>query len=121
VDPEALRTWVEAYRRAWLSNQPAEIEALFSEDAVYLGEPYATPLVGRAAIVEDWLARRDEPGETEFSFELLPAGDELGLVKGRTLYLTEPRREYHNLWVIRLDESGRCTEFTEWWMLVPDD
>jgi hypothetical protein len=31
-----------------------------------------------------------------------------------------PPSTYSNLWVIRLDAEGRCTEFTEWWMQHPD-
>jgi hypothetical protein len=36
-------------------------------------------------------------------------------VRGWTKYF-EPEREYSNIWVIRFDDEGRCTEFTEWWM-----
>ena len=31
-----------------------------------------------------------------------------------------PPHTYSNLWVVRLDAEGRCTEFTEWWMRHPD-
>ena len=27
--------------------------------------------------------------------------------------------DYSNLWVIRLEEDGRASEFTEWWMEKP--
>ena len=35
-----------------------------------------------------------------------------------TIYVPylQPPIEYSNLWVIRLDGDGRCSEFTEWWM-----
>jgi SnoaL-like domain len=116
---ERLRTWVEAYRKAWLSNDPVDIEALFTDDAAYYNAPFVAPARGRAAIVEEWLARKDEPGDNEFSFEILVGGQELGVVQGRTLYRTDPPADYRNLWLVRLDESGRCREFTEWWMLSP--
>jgi hypothetical protein len=35
------------------------------------------------------------------------------------MYRTPPH-SYSNLWIIRLDAEGRCTEFTEWWMRHPD-
>jgi uncharacterized protein (TIGR02246 family) len=114
-----LRAWVEGYVRAWNSNDPAEIGALFSEDAAYYTEPYSPPWRGRDEIVRQWLERRDEPGETEFRWQPLTVAPDLAVVQGETLYRIPPRT-YSNLWVIRLDAGGRCAEFTEWWMRHPD-
>jgi hypothetical protein len=38
----------------------------------------------------------------------------LAVVRGETTY---PDETYSNLWLIRLDDKGRCAYFTEWWML----
>jgi ketosteroid isomerase-like protein len=114
-----LEGWVDGYVRAWNSNDPGEIGALFSEDAVYYTEPYRPPWRGRDEIVRQWLEHRDEPGETEFGWQPVVVGPDVAVVQGETLYRTPPRT-YSNLWVIRLDGEGRCTEFTEWWMRHPD-
>jgi ketosteroid isomerase-like protein len=109
---------MDAYRRAWTYNDPADIRSLFAEDAVYRTEPYATPWRGRHAIVDFWLERKDEPGDTEFTWHPLAVTDDVAIVVGETRYRTPPRT-FSNLWVIRLDPEGRCTEFTEWWMERP--
>jgi uncharacterized protein (TIGR02246 family) len=114
-----LRSWVEGYVRAWNSNDPAEIGALFTEDASYYTEPYSPPWRGRDEIVRQWLDHRDEPGETEFRWQPLTVGPDLAVIQGEALYRTPPHT-YSNLWVIRLDAEGRCSEFTEWWMRHPD-
>ena len=44
---------------------------------------------------------------------------EVAVVQGEIVYQTPPHT-YSNLWVIRLDAAGRCTEFTEWWMRHPE-
>ena len=106
-----LRTWVEGYVRAWNSNDPAEIGALFTADAAYYTEPYSAPWRGRDEIVRQWLDRRDEPGEAEFRWQPLTVGPDLAVVQGETRYRTPPRT-YSNLWVVRLDAEGRCREFT---------
>ena len=116
MDADAVRTWVEAYRSAWESNDPEAIGGLFTQDATYLTEPYAEPWVGREAIVAEWLKARDEPGQTEFSSEVIAIDGNLAFVQGLTRYLTPELRDYSNLWVIRLAEDGRCDAFTEWWM-----
>jgi ketosteroid isomerase-like protein len=113
-----LEAWIDSYLRAWNSNDRASIGALFTEDAAYRPEPYGAPWRGRDEIVRQWLDRKDEPGETEFHWHPLTVSPEVAVVQGETVYRNPPRT-YSNLWVIRLDADGRCTEFTEWWMQHP--
>jgi ketosteroid isomerase-like protein len=114
-----LREWVDGYVRAWNSNDPADIGALFTDDAVYFTEPYEAPWRGRDEIVAKWLEHRDEPGQTTFHWQPLVETPELSILTGTTVY-RDPPRSYSNLWVIRFDSEGRCREFTEWWMKHPD-
>lgn len=115
IPPREVEEWVERYRRAWLTNDPADITDLFSKDALYFSEPYAQAQRGSQQIVDDWLARKDEPGNTTFTFEVLATTDDLAFVQGETVY-KEPSRTYSNLWVIRFGSKGKCKELTEWWM-----
>jgi uncharacterized protein (TIGR02246 family) len=112
---EQVTAWIEGYVNAWNSNRPEDIGRLFSDDAAYYTAPYREPWRGREGIVEGWLARKDEPGQTRFTWKPLVITDDLAVVHGETVY-NEPPTTYSNLWVIRMDPSGRCTEFTEWWM-----
>lgn len=118
ADRESLRRWTEGYVGAWASNDPADIRALFTEDARYLTEPHAEPWTGHDEIVREWLDRKDEPGDYTFRFEILAQDGDLGFVRGWTTYPGEDPREYHNLWVIRLEDDGRASEYTEWWVRV---
>ncbi len=106
---------MEQYIVAWNSNDPEEIGALFTDDALYHTEPFAAPWRGRTEIIEQWLARKDEPGQATFEWEPLVVTPEVAVVTGTATY-KEPPTVYSNLWVMRLDASGRCREFTEWWM-----
>ena len=110
-----LEDWVAGYLRAWSSNDPEQIGALFTDDAVYYTAPFDAPWRGRAGIVDGWLGRKDEPGQWSFEWHALVDTPELGILTGTTTY-REPPRVYSNLWVIRLAPDGRCREFTEWWM-----
>jgi uncharacterized protein (TIGR02246 family) len=108
-----VERWVQAYVKAWESNAPADIEALFTEDAEYYTAPHREPWRGRQGIVEGWLKRKDEQGTWTFRFEVMAVADPLGFVRGWTVY---DDATYSNLWVIRLAADGRCEEYTEWWM-----
>jgi uncharacterized protein (TIGR02246 family) len=116
--PDQVTTWMDGYRQAWNSNDPDDIGRLFAEDALYYTAPFRNPWRGRAAIVDGWLARKDEPGQTQFVWHPVALTGDLAVVQGATTY-AEPPATYSNLWLVRLDDAGRCTEFTEWWMQHP--
>jgi ketosteroid isomerase-like protein len=113
-----VQAWIDGYVQAWNSNDPADIRALFTQDAAYYTEPYGPPWEGRDEIVRQWLDRKDEPGQAQFSWHPLAVTSEVAVIQGEVAYPSEGHT-YSNLWVIRLDTEGRCTEFTEWWMRHP--
>jgi uncharacterized protein (TIGR02246 family) len=112
MDRRDVEAWVEGYVRAWTTNDPGDIAALFTADAEYFTAPYRQPWRGRDAIVAGWLERKDQEGEWKFRSEVQAIADDLGFVRGWTDY---PDESYSNLWVIRL-RDGRSPQFTEWWM-----
>ena len=116
-DEARVRAWIDGYLRAWNSNDPDDIGALFTADASYSTEPYREPRRGREAIVRGWLENRDEPGETTFTWQPVSITDEIAVITGTTTY---PDRVFSNLWLIRLAPDGACREFSEWWMEHPD-
>lgn len=118
MDASAVSAWVDAYVRAWNSNDPADIGGLFTEDAVYHTGPFDAPWEGRAAIVRKWLSRQDAPGTTSFRYEVLTSTSGQAVVRGWTHY-QETGREYSNIWLICFGMDGRCREFTEWWVARP--
>ena len=117
-DAHRLSDWVDRYVAAWNSNDPSKIGALFTEHARYFTLPTREPWVGRDEIVREWLGRKDEPGDTNFTYEVLTENDEIGIVRGETEYISE-RTRFANLWEVRLDASGACREFVEWWIEHP--
>src|SRR5829696_3398091 len=114
---DELTDWLDRYRTAWTSNDPADIRALFTEDGEYLYHPWDDPVVGHEAIVASWLESRDEVGEWTFEWEPVAEQGRTGVVEGRTVYLNGP--SYRNLWVVELADDGRASRFTEWFMEEP--
>ena len=113
---DAVKQWVDNYVRAWTSNEPEDIGALFTEQAVYATRPDdPDPWRGREQIVQRWLAARDEPGDWTFEWTLLGSDGGRAFVQGVTVY-AGGSRTYDNLWVIDLAADGRAAAFTEWFM-----
>lgn len=112
---DRLTNWMNGYLKAWDSNEPDDIRALFTDDAAYEYSPSdPEPLHGIDAIVDGWIASRDEPGTWSFSWEPIVETDDLAVVQGKTKYST--KSDYDNLWVIRFAPDGRAHRFTEWYM-----
>lgn len=117
TDATTVTAWMNDYQRAWNSNEPDDIRALFTDDAEYRFEPFSEPRAGSDAIVEAWLEGKDEPGDHTFSWTLLGIDGDVAFVEGDTAYARGDH--YANLWVIRFAEDGRAGSFTEWYMERP--
>lgn len=106
--------WVHQYEQLWRTPGTDGLAELFTPDATYLTSPWATPVVGLAALAEFWDDARDGPDE------LFTMGAEVIAVDGPTA-VVRVSVEYHasgdrwrDLWVLELDDDGRCTAFEEW-------
>lgn len=121
TDRAAAEAWVAAYRRAWESNEEADIRAAFTDDAVYHPDPATSPPArGIDAIVAGWLENADAPGSTLFESSVLAVDGELAVIRCVSTYVEhDPPRVYDNLFVVRLAADGRATEYTDWWIERP--
>ena len=117
MDRTAFQQWLDGYVEAWQSYDPDAVGALFSERAEYRYHPWDEPVRGRAAIVQSWLEEPDEPGSWDAHYEPWALDGDRGVAVGVSRYLASDGRtvdrEYHNVFLCRFDEDGRCCEFTE--------
>lgn len=111
---DAARRFISGYLRAWRSNEPDDIRAIFTEDAVMRFEPWTKAYTGHEEIVSEWLRRQDEPDSFTFSWDVSGIDGQRAFVEAETVY--SGGRHYSNLWVIDLADDGRARGFTEWWM-----
>jgi ketosteroid isomerase-like protein len=112
-----ISDWVERYRRAWETNDPDDIRAVFTDDAVYRMSPSAAPWVGSDAIIAGWLENQDAAGTTTFEWQPVAVEGSTAVIRCVTGYPGgEKAGTYDNLWVVRIAADGRATEFTDWWI-----
>jgi hypothetical protein len=121
MEEKRVSEWLSGYRDAWQSYDPAAIGALFSENASYRYHPYDEPVRGREAIVASWLEDRDAEGSYEGAYESLVVAGDIAIATGTSTYRDgDETRIYDNCFIMRFDDDGRCSEFTEWFMQRPD-
>lgn len=76
--------------------------------------PYEEPARGLREIEELWEREREAPDEEfEMSHEVIAVEGDVGVARVEVSYRATGN-EYRDLWVIRLDEDGRCRDFEEW-------
>lgn len=118
-----VQRWLDAYVDAWRSYDPTAIAALFSDDATYAYQPYREPVRGRDAIVADWLESPDAAGSWDASYEAYAADGDRAVAVGQSKYFENGKLTtlYYNVWLLRFDADGRCTEFVEYWREHPKE
>ena len=118
-----VQDWLDRYIAAWRANERRPIEELFTADVVYRFRPYAghPAASGIDAVVEAWLGdTRDEPDAWEAAYEPYAVEGDRAVAIGFSRYFAtddEPERTYHNVFLLRFADDGRCAEFTEYYML----
>lgn len=126
MDRPAVERWIADYRRAWASDAPDDIAALFTEDVTY--SPYPWPREdnawrGRDLVIRKWTERGDSGAGWRFDHEILAVDDDTAVIEGWTYY--DPTDEtpyedaYANIWVVRFAPDGRARSFAEYWVQRP--
>lgn len=126
MDREGVERWIEGYRRAWATDDAADIGALFTDDATY--SPFPWPREknawhGRDTIVQRWQGHGDSKIGWRFEHEILAVEGDTAVIEGWTSYDRgegEPWEEaYANIWLVRFADDGRARQFAEWWVERP--
>jgi ketosteroid isomerase-like protein len=123
----ALADWLDRYEQAWRNNDADQVGALFTDDAVYRWHPWEESpesAEGREAIVDAWMEQLDEPDDWTLECEPVAVNGEVGVARCVTRYRATargPERVYHNIWILSLDDDGRCSDYTEYYMKEPTE
>jgi hypothetical protein len=128
MDHATAQGWLDRYVEAWRTYDPDQIGDLFAEDVAYRYHPYDEPVVGRAAVVASWLGEssadgastRDEPGTYDAVYAPAAVEGDVVVATGTSRYRDSAdgpvTKVFHNCFVLRFDEDGRCREFTEYYV-----
>jgi len=109
------QTWLDGYLTAWRTKDPADVRAIFTDDAEYLFHPYDEPVTGIDAIIEAWLD--PEPTEAVPDLAVLTESDGIGILSGTVDY--PGHASYVNLWEVHFAADGRARRFVEWYLKRP--
>jgi len=122
VDLDGLHGWLQAYFAAWVSNDPHDVEALFTEDAEYRASPFATPWIGREEIVRRWVS--EHRTAAVWRYEPLMVQGDRAIAHWNVVArdLDGVRRERDGVLVLTFAPDQRCKDHREWMTIrdLPD-
>ncbi|HEX6207353.1 MAG TPA: nuclear transport factor 2 family protein [Actinomycetota bacterium] len=116
MTPEALRSWLDAYGRAWETRDPEAAVELFSPDATYRETPFDEIMEGREVIRQYWQQVPDYQRDIEFGYEIVAV--EPVVVRWWSAYTkisSGDRVKLDGVFLLEFDEAGFCTSLREWW------
>jgi SnoaL-like domain len=123
MNRQEIQDWLDRYVAAWRSNQREPIGALFTDDVSYRYVPWGdgrNAVRGRDALVDSWLEEPDAPESWEAQYTVFAVDGDRAVATGTSSYAatdTDPARTYHNVFLMRFAPDGRCSEFSELYML----
>lgn len=113
ADRRAVSDWVARYERAWRSPGAAALDELFTETASYSPSPWAPPIQGLEGLRHFWDASRNGPDEEfQLQSDIVAIDGRVAVVRVAVDYRDGQR--WRDLWVLAIDEDGRCERFEEW-------
>lgn len=121
MDRAQLNDWVAEYERLWRTTGTDGLGEIFSESAIYSTAPFQRPHRGLAAIERLWEDERQSADE-EFTIEaeIVAVEGDTGVARVDVRYGAPREISYKDLWIVALDEDGRCTSFEEWPFWPPE-
>lgn len=115
TDRTMVNRWLVGYEAAWRAPGTDSLTGLFTGEATYLQSPYEQPVAGLDGIRQMWDATREGPDEVfSLDTDILAVDGPIAVVRAEVRYGDPPHQEYRDLWVIRVDDDGRCSWFEEW-------
>jgi hypothetical protein len=116
---ERLEAWMAALGRAWEAGDADAAAAQFRADISYHEDPFATPMIGRAAVHEYWADVPRTQKNIRFGFETLAVTDDGGVFHWWASFTRIPSGAAVRLdgaQIVKLDEDNLCYSLREWWM-----
>ncbi len=118
MNRDAFTSWLDAYKHAWETRDHKAAGDIFTEDATYQEVPFDEPMRGRQAIIDYWEGNVTEQEDVRFGYEVFATTETIGIARWWTSMIdlaSKAHVKLDGIFVVSMDDDGRCTEFREWW------
>jgi nuclear transport factor 2 (NTF2) superfamily protein len=123
MNDQELRAWLDAYGKAWESNDPDAAMQLFTEDARYYETPFDEPSHGREGVRSYWAGATGSQSDISFTYEIIATLPHRGIARWSaefTRVTSGKRVKLDGVFVLDFDSDGLCRVLREWWHRLDD-
>jgi len=109
--------WFNKLGEAWSERDPHKAANLFSKDVEYYESVFDSPCENWDKVLELWKVVPDNQKDITFDFELVAVADNLAVANWkvtRTLLPTNQKQIIDGIFIIKLNDEGRCNYFKQW-------
>ena len=115
MDRTRLTDWIAAYEHLWRTAGTDRLGELFAAYATYSAGPFEPTHRGLEEIAALWDGEREGPDEPfRMTSAIVAVEGDTGVARVEVWYEGPPPRHYKDLWIVQVDDSGRCVQFEEW-------
>lgn len=118
LTPEQYAAWLDRYKQAWETRDPAAAGALFTEDASYHEMPFDAPMLGRAAVEAYWARVTAGQANVRFTYEVIACTGAEGVSHWHAAFTGIPGDaaiELDGVFVCRFADANHVSALREWW------
>lgn len=115
---EGFAAWLQKYGQAWEARDAKAAAELYAEDGTYQVTPFLELMRGRAVIFEYWTNVAETEENVQFGYEVLAVTPEQGIARWWASFVRVPpglKTKLDGIFVIALNDQGKCTGLREWW------
>ena len=115
---QAFDDWLDTYGRAWESRNAQAAASLYADDGTYQVAPFLEPMRGKQTILEYWIHVAHTQQNIHFGYEILAVTPDRGIARWWSSFVIIPpglQTKLDGIFLISLDENGRCHSLREWW------
>lgn len=109
--------WFNKLSKAWTERNSHQAASLFSEDVEYYESVFDSPCENWDGVFELWKVVPTNQKDVTFYFEVIATRDDLAVANWkvtRTLLPKNQKQIIDGIFVIRLNDDGRCNYFKQW-------
>jgi hypothetical protein len=118
LDEPAFAAWLNAYKSAWETRDPARAAALFTPDATYHEMPFDPPIAGTEAIAAYWGNAVAGQKDVRFSHDILAVSGAEGICHWHCAFVVVQSGdviELDGIFHCRFADARQVAAFREWW------
>lgn len=111
-----VNQWLDAYKKAWETQDSDLIADIFSHDAIYRVDPFHETHTGQDAIRQYWDNNPKTQSNIHFSYRLLAVHDDYGIAHWQARFDKNGNQSHlDGIFKLHFNNNKKCTALYEWW------